>query len=339
MPITQAPIPSAGPYYISARTPYLSLVASRNPNYAGPRPHRFDSIEYTIGNTLEQIRQRVESGVSDYTVTLPPTAHPELAQLYGPDSPAAARGLQRWFSDAGSCISYLALNTERSLFATPNMRKAVNFAIDRAAMVALNGPTSSRTTDQYLPPGTPGFSDISVYPDQPDIARARQLANWQPGDPLRRVVLYHGLSAPGPKRGSSTCRTRAPERWSTVRVSPRSPTALRRRHLLPLRHHPATPTTAATASATSSAGSTLCRSESHRPEPWAGADENPPGKLLGRVSALCAVESGAGTSHLPETAGGDKARARRESRPGRQSRAPLVRTRSQQALSCLRVQR
>ena len=197
-PITQAPIPSAGPYYISAYTPNMSLVASRNPNYTAPRPHRFDSIEYTIGHTLEEIRQRVESGVSDYTLTLPATAHQELAQLYGPGTPAAARGLQRWFSDASSCIRYLPLNNERPLFANANMRQAVNFAIDRTAMVAVYPATSTSTTDQYLPPGVPGFSDISAYPDHPDIARARQLANWQPGDPLRPGVLYYNLTPPGP---------------------------------------------------------------------------------------------------------------------------------------------
>ena len=46
-----APIPSAGPYYISERTIGQSLILSRNPNYTGPRPHHFDSIEYASAAT------------------------------------------------------------------------------------------------------------------------------------------------------------------------------------------------------------------------------------------------------------------------------------------------
>ena len=44
---------------------------SRNPNYTGPRPHRFDSIEYTFNLTEQEILQRVESGISDYTSERP----------------------------------------------------------------------------------------------------------------------------------------------------------------------------------------------------------------------------------------------------------------------------
>jgi len=40
LPFTEAhaPVPSAGPYYISEHAPNQSLVALRNPNYQGPRP-------------------------------------------------------------------------------------------------------------------------------------------------------------------------------------------------------------------------------------------------------------------------------------------------------------
>ena len=191
----EAPIPSAGPYYISQRHAWLRKSSRlRNPNYTGPRLRRFDSIEYTIGHTLEEIRQRVESGVSDYSIDLPSGSDEELAPLYGPDSPAAGRGLQQWFSSPASCLFYHPLNTERPLFADPNMRKAVNFALDRVALGELSGHYSYFTTDQYLPPGFPGFSDIDVYPDHPDIERARELADWQPGDPLRPGVLYYGTA-------------------------------------------------------------------------------------------------------------------------------------------------
>ena len=95
----QAPVPSAGPYYISEHTPNASLVALRNPNYHGPRPSRFDSLEYTYGHTQQEIRQLVESGASDYSGDLAAADQAELAQLYGPGSAAAAQGFQQWFAN------------------------------------------------------------------------------------------------------------------------------------------------------------------------------------------------------------------------------------------------
>jgi ABC-type oligopeptide transport system substrate-binding subunit len=194
------PLPTAGPYYVSRRTPNVGVTLTRNPNYAGPRPHRFDSIEYTVAMNLEQAYQRVLANEDDFTLDYPPGVDEYLAQNYGPDSPAAGRGWQRWFTHPANCISYLAMNTERPLFRNSNMRKAVNFVIDRTAMVGLSGPYAAQPTQEYLPPSMPGYTDLDVYPDHPDIARARELAGWHPGDPLRHAVFYYGLAAPGPQR-------------------------------------------------------------------------------------------------------------------------------------------
>ncbi len=86
------------------------------------------------------------------------------------------------------------MNTERPLFANANMRKAVNYAVDRTALAALNLPYAASTHDQYLAPGDPGYQDIAAYPDRPNLELARTLANWQPGDPLRPAVLYYVTS-------------------------------------------------------------------------------------------------------------------------------------------------
>ena len=40
----------------------------------------------------------------------------------------------------------------------------------------------------------PGYEDISAYPDHPDLERARDLANWHPGDPLRPITVYYRSS-------------------------------------------------------------------------------------------------------------------------------------------------
>ena len=98
-PVEQlGPIPSAGPYYISSFTPDQTMIATRNPNYNGPRPRRFDAIEYDFNLNEETAYQQVLSGELDEGPL--PAAHvQEVADLYGPDSPAAARGLQQFFAE------------------------------------------------------------------------------------------------------------------------------------------------------------------------------------------------------------------------------------------------
>ena len=153
-----APIPSAGPYYIAQGDPLTQLTVLPNPNYTGARPHRFDSIEYTIGLPVEEIRQRIESGVSDYSSV--PDARPErrarAALRAGqpgcrPRAPAVvlARGSMR-----------LVPRAEHGTHALlrPEHAQGGQLRLDRTAMVGFSGPTALRTTDQYLPQGMPGHS-------------------------------------------------------------------------------------------------------------------------------------------------------------------------------------
>jgi ABC-type transport system substrate-binding protein len=70
------------------------------------------------------------------------------------------------------------LNTERPLFKdNPSLRRAVNYALDRPALVRLFGPQGAVPSDEYLPPGFPGYQARHVYPlGVPDLDSARGLA-------------------------------------------------------------------------------------------------------------------------------------------------------------------
>ena len=59
------PIPSAGPYYISANDINVLTTFSRNPNYDGPRPQRFNTLEYYWNLNEETAYQQVLSGDLD----------------------------------------------------------------------------------------------------------------------------------------------------------------------------------------------------------------------------------------------------------------------------------
>ena len=113
---------------------------------------------------------------------------------------AARAGRQRYFAGPILGITFLALNTSRPLFADVNLRKAVNYAIDRPALARQQqGPFAGfgEPTDQYLPPGIPGFKDVRIYPlDGPDVATAKRLAAGRGG----RAILYGCNMAPCPRQ-------------------------------------------------------------------------------------------------------------------------------------------
>jgi len=201
---TEKPIPSAGPYYVASHVGE-QVVLKQNPNYHGPRPHRFRKIVYTgVVGVLRTI-ERVASGQSDYVpVAGSNTSSVPIEKLnarYGSQSPAAQRGHQQLFINPGFEADAIVLNTSRPLFATSALRRAVSYAISRAALARLGGliygtgPLTARVTDQYLTPGLPGFKDRSFYPLQGDLQKARRLA----GRAARQAMLYTCNEAPCPQ--------------------------------------------------------------------------------------------------------------------------------------------
>jgi peptide/nickel transport system substrate-binding protein len=175
---------SAGPYYIASREPNKSIVLKRNPYYEGTRPHNPSQIVYTVGNSLEATRLRVESGQSDYAAGgLPPSAYAEVAAKYGINK-------QQFFVRPLLVTSYLAMNTTRPIFKdNVQLRKAVNYAIDRKVLLQQGGYLSGKRTDQILPPGMAGFRDADLYPlKDANVKYAQKLAKGHTRD--GKVVLY-----------------------------------------------------------------------------------------------------------------------------------------------------
>jgi len=191
---------SAGPYYISSYTPNRRLVLTKNPNYAGDRPQNLDRMEYSVGIKPEQGLLQIKSGQADYAADgVPPSAHAELGRNYGPGSDRAKEGKQQYFVNPVLAFRYLALNTDRPLFKDAAMRRAVNFAIDRPAILRQRGAFAGKPTDQYLPPGVPGFKDADLYPlEQPDLTKAKELA----GSKQETAIMYTCNESPCPEQAA-----------------------------------------------------------------------------------------------------------------------------------------
>lgn len=169
-------IPSAGPYYI-ASAGADEVVLRANPNYAGKRPHVFAEIRYRFPVSPADTELHIAAGTADYAGSgIPATSWDAVAARVGPGSPAALAGRQQLFVNPLLGTRYLALNSAagRLFHDRPALRRAVNFAIDRAVLTRL---VPGMPTDQVIPPNMPGYRDALLYPlGGADIARAAALA-------------------------------------------------------------------------------------------------------------------------------------------------------------------
>jgi len=195
-------VPSAGPYYVASHLPKRSLVLRRNPNYHGPRPQRLDAIHYTFGAREDKAVAAVAAGRADYvelnpqnfTPGVPAQLRRRLVRRYGAHSEAARAGRQQLFTQPSLSTYSFAFNTSRGPFTDPRLRRAVNFAIDRRALAEhTGGGEVGLPTDQFIPPGLPGFEEAAIYPlGRPDLASARRLAGG-----LRRQAVLYTCKLPG----------------------------------------------------------------------------------------------------------------------------------------------
>jgi DNA-binding SARP family transcriptional activator/ABC-type transport system substrate-binding protein len=161
----KTPVASAGPYYLAALTDSFAVL-KRNPNYGGSRPQRLDAIVFRFNVPPAEAVTEIENGTLDYFLE---SQNPTLAA-----NTAAARAAgprYRITPDGASSTRFLFLNTSRPLFADINMRRAVQYAIDRTALAKTDGLPATR----LYSPMSPGYDATPLYPLRPDIRTARRL--------------------------------------------------------------------------------------------------------------------------------------------------------------------
>lgn len=161
---------SAGPYYVSSRTPNRTIVLKRNKYYKGFLGHNPNQIIVTAQTDPNASLQAVERGTVNTDIGgLPPTEHARLGRQYGVNR-------KQYFVKPQIETDYLALNTSRSCFSNANVRKAVSYGLNRRGMLAQRGAYGGVLTDQILSPGIPGFHNWKLYPlTRPNLSKARKL--------------------------------------------------------------------------------------------------------------------------------------------------------------------
>lgn len=173
------PVPGTGAYTIASYDPNTSMIMVRNPHFtewsADAQPTGYpDRIEYTFGGTEEAAVNAIMNGQADWMYEPPPADR--LAEL-SVSAPGQLRvsPLAAWW--------YAPLNVNLAPFDNLQARQALNYAVDRAALVQVfGGAALAQPVCTVLPPGFPGHEDHCDYtldpgPDwtAPDLDKARAL--------------------------------------------------------------------------------------------------------------------------------------------------------------------
>jgi len=187
---------SSGPYRITEYTPNEKLMLERNPNWDADldnvREAYVDAVEISMGQEAAAVQQQLEAGTVDmqWADTVTPTAAvPALL---------AANDERLVIGGSGGIRPYVVINTlspnANGAFADPEVRKALNFAVNRAAIQqTLGGPGLAEIATQILPPEVFGDEQSNALdvPDEGDQSKSKEMleaAGYSADVPVR--VLY-----------------------------------------------------------------------------------------------------------------------------------------------------
>ena len=173
------PIPGTGPYYFASYNPNKQLVLKRNPYFKewskAAQPAGYpDQIVQSFGLTVEAQITAIENGQADWTLEAPPADRlNEMGTKYASQTHV----------ETLTAFWYAPMNTNLAPFNNLKARQAVNYAIDRNALVKIFGGTKlAAPSCQVLPPGFPGHVDYCPYTKNPgktwsapDLAKAKAL--------------------------------------------------------------------------------------------------------------------------------------------------------------------
>lgn len=192
------PPPATGPYVITHSEPSSGWTYERNPEWRrhnGPLMPQLPDGQMSriridiVRNGAKEVRM-VKRGELDWMQNPPPTEDfEELSRKYG--------GTQ-FRSDPVPSVYYFWMNTRKAPFSSLKVRRAVNYAIDPAAMQKVIYGGQLAPTQQILPPDIPGYRKFDLYPHS--MARARQLiAEADPSD--RDITVWTDSEAPNHEAG------------------------------------------------------------------------------------------------------------------------------------------
>ena len=183
-PYMRAPLPS-----LPTTAGDISLSLVRNPYYSGSRPRNAAEIDFVYEPSITGIYPGVNSGAYDAATGMAAGDYSTAANLWGPSSANATAGHQRFYVAVADGMDYLALRSSPGFpLNDVRLRRAVNYLLNRSALVNILTPYAATPWSQFVPPSVPGFTSSPLYPLTPDLASAQAL------------VASTGLTTPIPLR-------------------------------------------------------------------------------------------------------------------------------------------
>jgi peptide/nickel transport system substrate-binding protein len=182
---------ATGPYMIKTYTPKQQIVLVRNPNFhqwtaASPKGH-VNEVDINIGTTPEQaVNETIDGQLDWYMEAVPPDRFTALRAQYP----------KQTFLFPRNNVTYFSMNTRKPPFDKLAVRQAVNYAIDRNALVKIFGGQGI-PSETVLPPGFgSSYQEHHLYPH--DLAKAKQLIQ-QAGATGASVQIWTTNADPAPK--------------------------------------------------------------------------------------------------------------------------------------------
>jgi len=198
-------VPGTGPYRIAAvgatRIRFVRNPFFREWSHAAQPAGNPDAIVWQTMPTVQDAVTAVEHGRADWMDSLIPRAQYRQLRLHTPSE---------LHSSPQFGVDFAPLNTHIAPFNDVRVRRALNYAIDRRAIVRLyGGPVFATVTCQPITPGLPGYRRYCPYTRNPradgayagpDLARARRLVA-ESGTAGERVDVWGTTDPPYVPRG------------------------------------------------------------------------------------------------------------------------------------------
>jgi peptide/nickel transport system substrate-binding protein len=182
---------ATGPYMVKTYVPKQQILLVRNPNFRQWSPNspngHLNEISIQIGVTPEQaVNETIDGQLDWYMEAVPPDRLTELKARYPSQVHLYPRNNDTYFS----------MNERKPPFDKLAVRQAVNYAIDRPALVKLFGGQGTPTETVIPPSFGSAYHEPNLYPH--DVAKARQLVQ-SAGATGAPVQIWTTNADPAPK--------------------------------------------------------------------------------------------------------------------------------------------
>ena len=159
--ITTKPVAQSGQYLLAEWQPKQKTILRRNPGWAH-EPGGFDEIHIIPIEDPATAERGFEAGDLDYTWTSV-SSLPRLKQNPPPNSVVLEK--------PSLAYVWLGINQDVAPFDNPNIRRAIQHAVDRQTVVDAAYFGAASVGNGIIAPGLPGNRDSVTYDYDPDRAR------------------------------------------------------------------------------------------------------------------------------------------------------------------------